>query len=233
MDRTSDYSIVNSRLLVPYFAPYMAYVSIAFLGKNLPYEWNYLLRATIVLTLLLWGRKRYITFRGPKSPTFSALYGLIYGVLGTLVWIGLMAPFVGESGETWYGAAFTARLLTATLIVPVFEELSMRGYIFRLALQWDKNRLEGVPDALSYTMHSCSINDVRPGEWTFFAAMVSILFFTVGHAFHEWPAAIAYGALMTHLLIFRKDLLSCIVAHGTTNMLLGLYVQNTGQWIYW
>ena len=49
----------------------------------------------------------------------------------------------------------------------------------------------------------------------------------------EWPAAIAYGLLMCILWARRKDLLSCIAAHATTNVALAAFVLMTGRWEYW
>ena len=46
-------------------------------------------------------------------------------------------------------------------------------------------------------------------------------------------ASIAYGLLMVGLWIARKDLLTCVVAHGVTNVSLALYVHATGAWNAW
>lgn len=225
--------IANSRLLMPYFAPYLAYVAVASLGGGLSHEWNYLIRIAVTLPLLLWARQWYIPFFGPKKPWVSALWGVLYGIAGTALWIALLAPFAGTEAEAWGGVALAARLGAATLLVPVFEEMAMRGYIFRLALQWGRARAAGEESALSHAMHECSVDDVAPGDWSWPAVIVSILFFTAGHAVYEWPASIAYAALMAHLLIFRRDIFSCIVAHAVTNFTLGLYVLYTGKWMYW
>ena len=61
----------------------------------------------------------------------------------------------------------------------------------------------------------------------------SSVLFALGHAPHEWVAAVAYGLLMAGLWILRKDLLSCVVAHAVTNLALGVYVQYTGRWELW
>jgi hypothetical protein len=54
-DRSNKSSITNSRLLLPYFGPYFAYVAIATFGEKLPPEVNYLLRLLIVSAILWWG----------------------------------------------------------------------------------------------------------------------------------------------------------------------------------
>jgi len=38
---------------------------------------------------------------------------------------------------------------------------------------------------------------------------------------------------MALLLRSTRSLLACIVAHGVTNLSLGIYVLTTGNWKYW
>ena len=225
--------ISNSRLLLPYFAPYLAYVAVASLGGGLSNEWNYIVRILLTVPLLFWARQWYHPLFGPRKPWGSALWGVLYGLAGTVLWIALLAPFAGTAAEPWDMAPFIMRLAASTLLVPVFEEMAMRGYIFRLALQWGRARVAGEEESLAVAMHERSVDDVAPGDWSWTAVIVSVLFFTAGHAPYEWPASIAYATLMAHLLIFRKDIFSCITAHAVTNLALGLYVLQTGQWMYW
>lgn len=227
--------IPNHRLLVPYAAPYFAYVLIATVaGRFVPMEVNYLLRIVIVSATLLWARQWFFSFKGPKSFVVSALVGILAGVAGLILWIALLTPFVSiANGKPWSQSAFVLRLLAAGFLVPVFEEVLMRGFIFRLALQWDEARKSKATDALSIAMDERSVNDVQPGAWSWAAVVVSTLVFTLGHTTPEWPASIAYGLLMAGLYVWRKDLLSCIVAHGVTNIGLSIYVYQTGNWQLW
>lgn len=227
--------IPNHRLLVPYAAPYFAYVLIATVaGRFVPMEVNYLLRIVIVSATLLWARQWFFSFRGPRSPVASTLAGILAGVAGLILWIALLTPFVSDAAaKPWSQSAFILRLLAAGFLVPLFEEVLMRGYVFRLALQWDEARKSKATDALSIALDERSVNDVRPGAWSWVAVAVSTLVFTLGHTTPEWPASIAYGLLMAGLYILRKDLLSCIVAHGVTNIGLAIYVYQTGKWQLW
>jgi CAAX prenyl protease-like protein len=227
--------IPTHRLLVPYAAPYFAYVLIATVAERfVPMEVNYLLRIVIVSATLLWARQWFFSFKGPKSPVVSTLVGILAGVAGLILWIALLTPFVSiGDGKSWSQSAFILRLLAAGFLVPVFEEVLMRGFIFRLALQWDEARKSKATDALSIAMDQRSVNDVQPGAWSWAAIIVSTLVFTLGHTTPEWPASIAYGLLMAGLYIFRRDLLSCIVAHGVTNIGLAIYVYQTGKWYLW
>ncbi len=226
----------NSQLLLAYSAPYFAYVFIASVfDKLVSVEISYLLRITVVTGLLLWFKKWYFSLSGPKRPIVSIIAGICTGFLGTFIWILLINPFTqGQSDQTaWSDSAFFLRLLSAGLLVPLLEEILMRGFLFRFALQWDKARKNREKEPLQTTLDHRSVNEVTPGEWSWMAIIVSTLAFTSGHHMQEWPAAIAYGVLMAWLYIIRKDLLSCIVAHAVTNISLALYILNTGKWYLW
>jgi len=227
--------IPNRDLLLPYGVPYFAYVGIAVLSHDrIPVEISYILKIIIVPCLLYWAWKWYAPIIGPKKKAGSVLYGTVFGIAGFAIWCLLMAPFIDVTDEPWSGSGFILRLLSASLIVPVFEELFIRGYIFRVALQWDTNRRgNNLVSALNETLDSNYINDVKPGAWSFAAIGISTIAFTAGHILIEWPAAVAYSILISILWIIRKDLLSCMVAHGTTNLILALYVYFTGHWGFW
>ena len=119
------------------------------------------------------------------------------------------------------------------MLVPVFEEMLMRGYILRVAFQWDEARKQRLKDPLSVAFNERSVNEVQPGDWSWAAILISTVAFALGHQVREWPAAMLYGLFMAFLWVFRKDLLTSIVAHATTNITLALYVFTTGKWYYW
>ncbi len=225
----------NRQLALPYVAPYLAYVGIATLFSSLlSPEINYLLRVIVVGLLLVWAWRWYCPLRGPFSPAGSMLYGAVAGLVGLGLWLGLLAPFVQSTETTpWSNGAFLLRLLSAGLLVPLFEELVMRGYIFRLALQWDQARKDNEREPLHVALDQRSVNDVLPGHWSWVAVAVSTLAFASGHAPREWPAAIVFGLFMALLWMRRKDLLTCITAHAVTNFALAAYVAATGNWHYW
>lgn len=225
----------NMDLLIPYAAPYFAYVTLSsVLHDKLPEEIIYIMKLVIVPGLLIWAWKWYVPLTGPKNKWVSCLWGIIFGLIGLVVWCGLYAPFTNPGdGSLWSDLGFILRLVTAGFVVPVFEELFMRGFVFRVALQWDLLRRQKTPHAFSLALDERSIFDVAPGQWTGYAIVISTVIFAAGHLASEWPAAIAYGVLMALLWILRKDLISCIVAHGTTNIGLALYVYYFGRWELW
>lgn len=213
----------------------MVYVTIASLpaGTWTP-EISYIIRLLLIVPLLLYFRPEYTRVAGPNSPVVSTITGLLAGLAGTAAWVLCIGVFRDPaSGTEWSGSAFCLRLVASTLVVPVFEELLMRGYIFRLVLQWDTARQTGASDPFQTVFHQASVNTVQPGSWSLPAVVISTIIFALGHHSTEWLAASVYGLLMAALWIVRKDLLSCIIAHGTTNLSLAVYVYLTSNWGLW
>lgn len=227
--------LTNRQLIIPYTAPYLAYVGIASIPpRYLSVEVNYLLRVLAVSALLLWARRWYCTLTGPRSLKGSMLIGTSVGLIGVILWIALLTPFTSVSTSTpWSFQGFVLRLFCAGLLVPFFEEIMMRGFIFRLALQWEGIRKNQGEEPLQTVLDEHSINDVEPGQWSWLAVIISTLFFTAGHAMHEWLAALTFGLLMAFLWAYRKDLVACITAHAVANTALAFYVFTTGNWHFW
>ncbi|PHR28849.1 MAG: CPBP family intramembrane metalloprotease [Desulfotalea sp.] len=227
--------ITNRRLILPYAAPYLAYVFVAsVLGNLMSIEVNYIVRMLLAGGVLAWAWKWYCPMGGPGSLVTSVFVGIAAGVLGLILWILLLVPFVDSVGnEPWSTSAFMLRLLAAGLLVPIFEEILMRGFVFRLAFQWGEARRQKKDMPLQSSLDEQTINDVPSGAWSWTAIAISTLVFVSGHHFYEWPASIAFSLLMTFLWILRKDLLVCIVAHSVTNILLALYVFKTNSWYLW
>lgn len=227
--------IPNRRLVLPYAAPFMAYVLIASLfGDLLSKELNYSLRIVLTSSLLVWAWKWYFPLGGPKSPLISALWGGLVGIVGIIIWIVTLIPFADpEAAKSWSMSAFALRLLAAGLLVPLAEEILMRGFVFRLALQWWEGKAHKEDEPLAIALDEKSVNDVQPGAWSWMAVIISTIAFASGHHMYEWPAAICFGLLMSMLWIVRKDLISCIVAHGVANIVLAIYVLQTDSWYLW
>lgn len=223
----------NYKLLLPYVLPYVAYVLIANLFSSLDVGLNYALRIVVVSGILFWAWRRYVPFRGPGNYLYSIVIGIVFGLVGTILWVALLSPFVTPMKMASDNISFFMRLLASTLLVPVFEELLMRVYVFRLAHQWYLERKTNKVNVYETVFHEKSLNDFKPGDWSLFAIIFSTIIFALGHQIIEWPSAIVYGLLMVFLWILRKDVLSCIIAHATTNLTFGIYVYITGNWSYW
>lgn len=227
--------ITNRDLLLPYIAPYFAYVFIAsFFGRFWSQEICYAIKIIVVPLILAWAWRWYLPLAGPKNPFVSALVGIPVGLVGLVLWIGLLNPFVDPQGAgSWSATGFWLRMASAAFIVPVFEELFVRGYVFRVALQWDQSRTAGSANAMETAFDHRCINQLAPGTWRLPAVMISATAFALGHHPAEWLAAFVYGLLMAGVMIVRKDMVSCIFSHGVTNLSLAIYVKTTGHYGFW
>jgi len=224
----------NRDLLLPYALPYLAYVGIdAALGSALGRAGTYGVRLAAVAGLLAWGWKRYAPLRGPRSAAASIALGMLAGGVGTALWVGLAWPFIGPGGEPWSDPDWAMRALGSTALPPLFEELLMRGWLLGVTVQWERARRQGLSRPLDVALDERSIWSLEPGAWTPLALGLSTAVFAFGHAPGHWPAAVAYGLWMCGLWIARRDLVSCVAAHATTNAVLAGYVRASGNWALW
>ena len=72
----------------------------------------------------------------------------------------------------------------------------------------------------------------KVGEWDPKAFVIIPLIFAVVHG-NWWLTAIVWALMIGGLLVYTRSLGACIIAHATTNLLLGLYVLYTKQWFFW
>jgi membrane protease YdiL (CAAX protease family) len=225
----------NYSLLFAYVLPYFAYVlSLMLLPESVvPKPWKYGLATLAGLAGIAWSWRWYAPLRGPRPIAGSVLAGIVGGIAGTALWVAIKAPFYEAGGEPWEPAAFWMRVLASGTVVAVFEEMLFRGLVLRGAVVWDRLRRAGAKDPLGEMLHDHGPDDVEPGAWTPWALAISSVAFAAGHQPGEWLAAAAYGLLMAGLWIWRRDLLSCVVAHGVTNVTLALWVRQSGQWAAW
>lgn len=223
----------NRHLALPFLLPYALYVALA----SVPTEWlgresSYVARLVVAGAALAWAWRRLGPLTGPRSPLVSVAVGVVAGLLGTVVWVALLTPFAA-AGAPWTGTAYWLRFVAAGALVPVFEEVAMRGYVLRFLVQWEDARRAEAEDPFGEAWERRRVQDVAPGRATAWAVVLSSVVFALGHASAEMPAAFVYGALMAALWIVRKDLLACIVAHAATNVALALWVRTTGAWELW
>ena len=222
----------NRELLLPYALPYILWVLISTLLHG-HLNWVYGLRIILVTFCLWFFRRCYGSLYSVVSLPVTIFSGLFWGVVGCFLWVVLLSPFAAKNVLPWEPMSFYLRVMSAALLVPVFEELLMRGYVFGLASQWEQFRKKKRKNALGLALDHSTIHDIGVPSWSVAGVLVSTLFFAMGHRMYEWPAAIAYGFMMSFLLVRTGGLLSCMIAHGTTNLTLGIYVWYTGRWGLW
>lgn len=104
------------------------------------------------------------------------------------------------------------RFIGLALVVPLFEELMLRGWLLR--------------------------NVVSPNFWKVEFGRLTTQAIIVGTAFPmlyhpEKMASLVWFSLVTWLMIRTKNFWDCVAAHGVTNLLLGLYVVWFAAWELW
>jgi len=214
-----------------------------------PHVYTAKISLTLLAMLLVWPGYRTFPFR------VSSLSVLV-GVVGVVLWIvlchlrlepkviGPIDEFLGsfipglEEGDTpsvglmsligagerssfnplvqmaatplWAYAFLAIRFLGLAIVVPVIEEFFLRGFMMRFVVhdQWWQvpfgavNRMAVIAGtAVPMLMH--------PGELL---------------------AAFVWFSMVTWLMVRTKNIWDCVVAHGVTNLLLGIYVVWFDQW---
>jgi len=105
------------------------------------------------------------------------------------------------------------RWASASLMVPVMEELFWRDFVWRTVLAPNDFKMAAV------------------GEWDWKAFLVVAALCASVHI--QWITAFVWALMIGWLLIKTKSLGACIIAHGVTNFLLGAYVLYTKDWYFW
>ncbi len=104
-----------------------------------------------------------------------------------------------------------AKLAGSAFVIAIVEELFFRSFLYR----WLQNR--------DFASVPLSRFDLSAFMWTVFL-------FTLEH---DRPLAAALCGVIYGFLAIRCGLLSAIIAHITTNLLLGVYVIVGGKWAFW
>jgi uncharacterized protein len=146
----------------------------------------------------------------PKLSELSVKLGLSKApVTAALPWNPHL-QFGEGTALAWF--FIVARILGASLVVPVLEEVFFRSFFYRYLAK---------PDFLSVSF----------GFFAWMPFLLTALIFGLEH--EEWLAGILCAFMYQGLVIWKKRLGDAIVAHGITNFLLGIYVVWKGAWSFW
>jgi CAAX prenyl protease-like protein len=192
-------------------------------------RWMYALQIGCVIAALAFFSRDYTELRSGADAAVPALSGatgwlvaLVLGVAVWALWIWLdFPPFAFAPGDGYKpldeaGALIMTlvviRIFGAAVVVPVMEELFWRGFLMR----WLDD-----PNFLAVAARSVTLR----------SALISSVVFGFEHG--QWAAGIVAGLAYGWLYRASGRLWLAIVAHGVTNLLLGLWVVHTGQWQFW
>ena len=212
--------------------PFVIFLALTFLqdrlGEHMRY-WMYFGKtvAGAGMLLVIW---RYVSelewrFSWEAVAVGVAVFVMWVGLDEVIARLGLPAFHrLKNSGGPWnpndaFGVSSTlaltfiiARILGSTLVVPPFEELFYRSFVYRFVASKD--------------FMSIPIGKFVPVP--FFVA--SLIF---GFAHREWLAGFLCGLAYQALVIWKKRLGDAVTAHAITNLLLGVWVVWRGAWQFW
>ncbi|MFN0130337.1 MAG: type II CAAX prenyl endopeptidase Rce1 family protein [Verrucomicrobiales bacterium] len=55
----------------------------------------------------------------------------------------------------------------------------------------------------------------------------------LSHTKPDYAAAVIYGSIIGWLYLRTKSVGACVIAHGVSNLLMGIYIMVTKQWGLW
>ncbi len=191
------------------------------------------LQIVVATGFLIYFRKTYLQ----QFPLRLSVESLLFGAIGAVIWIGLCELQIESSVMQWLGISketgarpafnpfatitgdptraifFVLRFGVLVVIVPVLEELFLRGWLVR----WYDN-------VEWYTVNLKNVSLAAVG--------IASAYGIITHP-TEAIAAIAWFSFISWLMIRTGNLWDCVVAHAVTNLLLGLYVLYFGVWRLW
>lgn len=193
----------------------------AALWRAAPEFWIYPLQTLLCAGLLVYFRHDY-EFHSLRRPIFTIAVALLafgfwiapqqfFHFPPRLLGFNLNAP-AGSPGFYW--CTLLLRFVRLVLVAPLVEEIFWRGFLLRYLIA---ERFETVPF----------------GAFSWLSFSVVTLGFCFSHSMPDWPAALVTGALYNAVAYRTKSLGSCILAHGLTNLALGLWIVATRQWGFW
>jgi CAAX prenyl protease-like protein len=193
----------------------------------LRYPWIYTAKIALTLVAMAIVFPGYRSFAWRVSP-----WSVVVGVIGVVLWIGLcrldlepmvlaplgLADFFADLGQRsafnplwelrdqprWAMTFLGIRFLGLALVVPIIEEFFLRGFLMRVVVH---DRWEQVPF----------------GTATVAALVVGTAVPMLMHP-GELFAALVWFSLVSWLMVRTRNIWDCVVAHGVTNLLLGIYV---------
>jgi CAAX prenyl protease-like protein len=207
----------------------------AALHAKMPYEYYpyvYSLKIGLTVLAMLLVLPGYLAF-----PFRVSGLSWVVGIVGAVVWVGLcklhlepeilkplglggLVDFVRRPGfnplaeirdnQAWAYGFLAIRFFGLVIVISIVEEFFLRGFLMRYVMDIDWPL---IPFA--------SVNRL--------ALIVGTAFPMLMHP-GELFAAAAWFSMVTWLMLRTKSIWDCIIAHGVTNLLMGLWVVYSGDW---
>lgn len=212
---------------LPYVAPMAVFlVMTSLVEPRFPhlYVWLYIAKACLVTGALF-------AFRGPlkdiRSEPRALLPAVLVGLAVYAFWIPLdrvtfhpaflgsraaFNPFINVPDAHTRFVFLAVRFYGLAVMVPIMEEVFWRSFLLRF---FTKEDFKSLP--------------IGAFSWGAFALVAA----GFGLAHPEWLSAILCACAYGLLLRQTRSLSACVIAHGVTNLALGIHVMVMHSWIYW
>lgn len=196
--------------------------SLALTNQQLLYL--YPVKALLVFLLLCLFMRQYEELRwGDLKNLLQTLASLLLGLLVFILWINMDWDFAtfGESkgfnpnlveDPAIRQSLIFFRLFGAALVVPIMEELFWRSFLLRYIIN---------PDFML----------VKVGSYTLASFAIGAVLFGLEH--NLVLAGVMAGVAYSLLLYWSKSIAQCVLSHAVTNLALGIYVLQSGNWQFW
>ena len=186
--------------------------------------WYFVKALALALTVLALRRRLPEARPGGDGLAWASLVGVllffvwIFGDAKTphFAFLGSRAgydPLLAIADSHQRMAFYAVRFLGLAVLVPIAEELFYRGFLLRWVINPDDFR------------------SVPLGKLTPLSVTVNVLAMALTHP--EWLVAGLFSLAMCLLLSRTKNLFACILAHGATNLMLGVYILQYHAWAFW
>ena len=191
------------------------------LGLAAPEFWIYPLQTLLCGGLLVYFGSEY-DFARLRHPAFTILVALLVFIVWIAPWqffalpprVAGFNPDVLASEPAFFWSTLVLRFIRLVIVVPIVEEILWRGFLLRYLI-------------------SENFTAVPFGAFSRFSFALVTVAFGCSHLLLDWPAAFIAGALYNAVAYQTKSLTSCVLAHGLTNLALGLWIVATKQWGFW
>lgn len=195
--------------------------------RTFPWRVSFLSIVVGVVGVVLWIVLCHVRLEpkiiGPIDRTLGAVRNVLPGIdhpdpptIGLMAMLGTgersaYNPFVylaDQPGLAW--TFLVIRFIGLALVVPIIEEFFLRGFLMRFVVHehWWQVPFGTATRAALITGTAVPML-MHPGELL---------------------AAFVWFSLVSWLMVRTKNIWDCVVAHGVTNFLLGVYVVTFNQW---
>lgn len=215
-------TLYERNLAAPYLLPFLAVLATSILTRaaSSDFQLLYPLRMAAALPALWWYRADYrrLNWRfGWLAPLAGAAIFALWLALSHLPSSGAATTTLADQLSNlpyWQRLTWIIlRTISATVAVPIIEELAFRGYLAR-------------------RIQSSDVDSIPFVHLSVLAILISSIAFGVMHG-RMWIAGILSGIVFALVAKFCNRLGEAVAAHATANLLIALWVLSRGDYSLW